>query len=81
MKKGKVNPSINADGDGEAIEMKTVMENEIASRVNNERAKPELGEMKRGDYMIHVFVQKAKEMKSLNAGDTVDPMVEVSCLG
>jgi len=37
--------------------------------------------MKRGDYMIHVFVEKAKEMKSFNAGDTVDPMVEVSCLG
>ena len=37
--------------------------------------------MRRGDYMIHVFVERAKEMKGQNSGDTVDPMVEVSCIG
>ena len=37
--------------------------------------------MKRGDYMIHVLIEKAKEMKSYNPKDTVDPLVEVSCMG
>ena len=37
--------------------------------------------MKRGDYMIHVFVERAKEMKGQYTDDTVDPMVEVSCMG
>ena len=60
--------------------MKDLLSNEIGSRFKKSGA-PELGEMRRGDYMIHVFVEKAKEMKSFNAGDTVDPMVEVSCLG
>jgi hypothetical protein len=36
--------------------------------------------MKRGDYMIHVFVEKAKEIK-VPANSTVDPLIEVTCLG
>lgn len=36
--------------------------------------------MKRGDYMIHVYVEQAKSLK-VDAGETVDPMVEISCLG
>ena len=35
--------------------------------------------MKRGDYMIHVYIEQAKSLK-VEAGDTVDPMVEVTCL-
>jgi len=41
---------------------------------------PTVGEMKRGDYMIHVFVEKAKDIKVPDGG-TVDPIVEVTCLG
>ena len=37
----------------------------------------ELGEMKRGDYMIHIFIQSGKQFKSDHA--TVSPMVEVVC--
>lgn len=36
--------------------------------------------MKRGDYMIHILVESAKNLL-VEAGDTVDPMVEVTCLG
>ena len=40
---------------------------------------PSVGEMKRGDYMIHIYLEKGKEFKGPN--DTVDPMVEITCLG
>ena len=36
--------------------------------------------MKRGDYMIHVLIEQAKDLK-VDAEDTVDPIVEVKCLG
>jgi hypothetical protein len=36
--------------------------------------------MKRGDYMIHVLVEQAKNMK-VPEGETVDPIVEINCLG
>jgi len=37
-----------------------------------------VGEMRRGDYMIHVFIENGKEFKG--EADTSDPLVEVSCL-
>jgi C2 domain len=36
--------------------------------------------MLRGDYMIHVLIEQAKDIK-IDAEDTVDPIVEVKCLG
>lgn len=36
--------------------------------------------MKRGDYMIHVYVEQAKNIK-VDEGQTVDPIVEINCLG
>lgn len=36
--------------------------------------------MKRGDYMIHVFVEKAKEIK-VPKNSTVDPLISIECLG
>jgi hypothetical protein len=36
--------------------------------------------MKRGDYMIHVMIEQAKNLK-VDAEDTVDPLVEVKCMG
>lgn len=36
--------------------------------------------MKRGDYMIHIMVEQAKNLL-VEAGDTIDPMVEITCLG
>jgi len=35
--------------------------------------------MKRGDYMIHVFIEEAKNLK-VPAEDTVDPIVQINCL-
>lgn len=34
--------------------------------------------MRRGDYMIHVFIENGKEFRG--ASDTSDPLVEVQCL-
>ena len=36
--------------------------------------------MKRGDYMIHVYVESAKNL-DVPEGDVVDPIVEITCLG
>jgi hypothetical protein len=36
--------------------------------------------MKRGDYMIHVMVEQAKNLL-IEAGEVIDPMVEIKCLG
>jgi len=42
--------------------------------------KGEICQMKRGDYMIHVFVEQAKNLK-VDAEETVDPIVQINCLG
>ena len=38
-----------------------------------------VGEMKRGDYRIHIYVEKAKDLK-VPEDSTMDPLVEISCL-
>ena len=45
-----------------------------------EEEKGSVQTMKRGDYMIHVLVEQAKNLKVLD-GQTVDPIVEINCLG
>ena len=39
-----------------------------------------VGEMKSGDYMIHVYIEKCKDMLVAD-GETVKPIVQVECLG
>lgn len=46
---------------------------------NTEESKNEICQMKRGDYMIHVYVEQAKNLK-VPPEDTVDPIVQVFCL-
>ena len=41
--------------------------------------KSEICTMKRGDYMIHVYIEQAKNIK-VDAEDTVDPIVQIHCL-
>jgi hypothetical protein len=36
--------------------------------------------MKKGDYMIHVFIETVRQLKCGEAGANVDPIVEVECL-
>jgi hypothetical protein len=36
--------------------------------------------MKKGDYLVHVFIEKAKEIL-MPDGSTVDPLIVVECLG
>lgn len=45
-----------------------------------ESGKGEICQMKRGDYMIHVYVEQAKNLK-IEGDSTVDPIVEVVCMG
>ena len=45
-----------------------------------EAKSPEVGQMKAGDYMIHVFIETARQLK-VPDGATVDPLVEVSVMG
>ena len=44
------------------------------------KAKKAVCAMKRGDYMIHVYVETAKNL-DVEEGSVVDPIVEVTCLG
>ena len=44
-----------------------------------EKAKPSVCQMKRGDYMIHIYVEQAKNL-DVPEGDVVDPIVEINCL-
>ena len=77
-KKKKKEPAEGAEGeDGQEGE-----EVEMAEKGKGDDAADEkgIGEMKRGDYMIHIFVEKAKEIDCPDEG-TVDPMVEIHCLG
>jgi len=36
--------------------------------------------MKRGDYMIHIYVEQAKNIM-VDAEETRDPLVQINCLG
>ena len=44
-----------------------------------EKEKKSVCNMKRGDYMIHIYVEQAKNM-DVEEGDTIDPIVEINCL-
>lgn len=37
--------------------------------------------MRGGDYTIHVYVQQAKQIKLGSSNQTIDPLIEVTCLG
>ena len=45
-----------------------------------EKEKKSVCSMKRGDYMIHVMIETAKNL-DIPEGEVVDPIVEVTCLG
>ena len=64
----KADPAINA---GEPTEGK--------SQQKKTEDKSEICTMKRGDYMIHVYIEQAKNLK-VDAEDTVDPIVQINCL-
>ena len=65
------------------IQESTGQEVEMTNKNKNDTsAGDEMGgldALKRGDYMIHVFLEKVKEIKT-EAGSTVDPIFEVTCL-
>ena len=63
------------DGDEEAGDVEMTDQ-----KGKDEEEEGGVGEMKRGDYMVHIYLEKAKELK-VPANDTVDPIFEISCLG
>lgn len=58
-------------------------ENEVEMADSKNEDDSSLGEMKRGDYLVHVFIEKIKEIscKGTAEGGTVDPIVQCSWLG
>ena len=56
------------------------VEGEEEEEVAAEKSKKSVCSMKRGDYMIHVMVETAKNL-DVPEGDVIDPIVEVTCLG
>mmetsp|Transcript_69380 Transcript_69380/g.96210 ORF Transcript_69380/g.96210 Transcript_69380/m.96210 type:complete len:190 (+) Transcript_69380:62-631(+) len=46
----------------------------------DDKKKNEVGSMKRGDYMIHIYIEEAKNLKTGGEGESVDPMVELNVL-
>ena len=44
-------------------------------------ASADVGAMKGGDYMVHVFIEKVKEINIPDEKSTVDPIIEVNCMG
>ena len=52
---------------------------EVAEEEETVKAKKSVSTMKRGDYMIHVYVETGKNM-DVEEGSTIDPVVEINCL-
>ena len=67
------------DGDENEDEQNQI-ELEAQRKKEEEEGDGSVGEMKRGDYMIHVLLEKGKDFK-VPEDSTVDPMLEVTCLG
>ena len=40
----------------------------------------EVGVIKKGDYLIHIFIQEARNLR-MKGSDTVDAIIEVNCFG
>lgn len=55
-------------------------EQQEEQKESSDKKKSEVCSMKRGDYMIHVYVETAKNL-DVEEGSVVDPIVEIVCLG
>ena len=67
-------------GGGKKDEEEKKEEEEVKEPAADEKKTGGVEQMKRGDYMIHVMIEQAKNLK-VPDGDVIDPIVEVSCLG
>lgn len=61
-------------------EEEEVENEEEEEQKEEETEKKSVCSMKRGDYMIHVMIEQAKNL-DVPEGEVVDPIVEVNCLG
>lgn len=67
------------DNDEENENEEEEEEKEGAEEAPKEESKKSVCAMKRGDYMIHVYIEQAKNL-DVPEGEVVDPIVEVNCL-
>lgn len=63
----------------EAEELKDMNPDNKPAEVTESDGKAHVCQMKRGDYMIHIYVEQAKNLK-VEAEQTVDPIVQINCL-
>ena len=63
-------PDVQAEGGEEAKDVPAEPE-------SGGDASADVGAMKGGDYMIHVFIEKVKEINIPDEKSTVDPIIEV----
>ena len=61
-----------ADGDGGGSDKE--------DEGGKEKEKGATVEMRQGDYMIHMYLEKIKEI-NVKEGETMDPMIQMECLG
>ena len=66
-------------GDKKDEEEKDEEEEQAEEEAPQEKEKKSVSKMPRGDYMIHVYVETAKNM-DVEEGSTIDPIVEINCL-
>jgi len=59
------------EGEGENEEKE---EEEAQDKKGSDKKAGGVGEMKHGDYMVHIFVEKAKDIK-VPENSTVDPII------
>ena len=52
----------------------------MESSTQDESSQVELGEMRKGDYIIHVFLEQSRALQ-MPGKDIVDPIIKVKCLG
>ena len=65
---------------GKKDEEEEEVEGEEEEEQVEEKAKKSVCKMARGDYMIHIMVEQAKDL-DIPEGDVIDPIVEINCLG
>ena len=66
-------------GDNDEEKEAEETDDEPGEEAPKEEEKKSVCSMKRGDYMIHVYIEQAKNL-DVPEGEVVDPIVEVNCL-
>jgi hypothetical protein len=52
-----------------------------AEKPESDSKQPTKVAVKRGDYQVHIFLEEARSLIPKEEGDTVDPIISITCLG